>query len=84
MPMHVGGLQLFEKPEGAGRNYTREMYESMRDVEEMRPLYLKHPHRSIRDGRRTSTHVASRESTHIAPTAAGVRSCKALCGRTRL
>ena len=22
MPMHVGGLQLFEKPEGAGRNYT--------------------------------------------------------------
>ena len=48
MPMHVGGLQLFEKPEGAGRSYTREMYESMRDVEEMRPLYLKHPHRSIR------------------------------------
>ena len=48
MPMHVGGLQLFEKPEGAGRSYTREMYESMRDVEEMRPLYLKHPYRSIR------------------------------------
>ena len=48
MPMHVGGLQLFEKPEGAGRSYIREMYESMRDVEEMRPLYLKHPHRSIR------------------------------------
>ena len=48
MPMHVGGLQLFEKPEGAGRGYTREMYEAMRDVEEMRPLYLKHPHRSIR------------------------------------
>ena len=35
MPMHVGGLQLFEKPEGAGRNYTREMFESMRDVEEI-------------------------------------------------
>ena len=48
MPMHVGGLQLFEKPEGAGRNYTREMYESMRDVEEMRQLYLKHPYRSIK------------------------------------
>ena len=23
MPMHVGGLQLFKKPEGAGRNYIR-------------------------------------------------------------
>ena len=33
MPMHVGGLQLFEKPEGAGRNYVREMYEQMRDVD---------------------------------------------------
>ncbi|WP_372729371.1 wax ester/triacylglycerol synthase family O-acyltransferase [Nocardioides sp.] len=47
MPMHVGGLQLFEKPEGAGRNYTREMYEAMRDVEEISPLFLKHPHRSL-------------------------------------
>ncbi len=48
MPMHVGGLQLFKKPEGAGRNYTREMYEQMRDVEEIAPLFLKHPHRSIK------------------------------------
>ena len=48
MPMHVGGLQLFEKPEGAGRDYTRHMFEEMRDVEEIRPLYLKHPHRSVR------------------------------------
>ncbi|WP_425576861.1 WS/DGAT/MGAT family O-acyltransferase [Nocardioides conyzicola] len=47
MPMHVGGLQLFEKPEGAGRSYGREMYESMRDVEEIAPLFLKRPHRSI-------------------------------------
>ena len=30
MPMHVGGLQLFEKPEGAGRSYIREMFEQMR------------------------------------------------------
>ncbi len=48
MPMHVGGLQLFEKPEGAGRSYVREMYEQMRDVEEVAPLFLKHPHRSVR------------------------------------
>jgi diacylglycerol O-acyltransferase len=50
MPMHVGGLQLFEKPEGAGRNYTREMFEQMRDVDEIAPLFLKHPYRSLRTG----------------------------------
>lgn len=48
MPMHVGGLQLFEKPEGAGRGYVREMYEQMRDVDEIAPLFLQHPHRSLR------------------------------------
>jgi diacylglycerol O-acyltransferase len=47
MPMHVGGLQLFEKPEGAGRGYARQMYESMRDVEAVAPLFLKRPHRSL-------------------------------------
>lgn len=46
--MHVGGLQLFEKPEGAGRGYVREMFEQMRDVEEISPLFLKHPKRSLR------------------------------------
>ena len=50
MPMHVGGLQLFKKPEGAGRNFVREMYEQMRDVEEIAPLFLKRPHRSIKTG----------------------------------
>src|SRR6476659_9732348 len=45
--MHVGGLQLFEKPEGAGRNYVREMYEEMRDGQDIAPLFLKHPHRSL-------------------------------------
>ena len=46
--MHVGGLQLFEKPEGAGRDYVRQMFEQMRDVEEIAPLFLKHPKRSVR------------------------------------
>ena len=50
MPMHVGGLQLFKKPEGVGRGYIREMFEQMRDVEEISPLFLKHPHRSLRTG----------------------------------
>ena len=47
MPMHVGGLQLFQKPAGAGRGYGREMYESMRDVDEIAPLFLQRPHRSL-------------------------------------
>jgi diacylglycerol O-acyltransferase / wax synthase len=47
MPMHVGGLQLFETPEGAGPEYAREMYEQMRDVDRIAPLFLKHPHRSL-------------------------------------
>jgi len=50
MPMHVGGLQLFEKPEGVGRDYIREMFEEMRDEQEIAPLFLKHPYRSVRTG----------------------------------
>jgi len=48
MPMHVGGLALYKKPEGAGRNYVRDMYEQMRSSEEIAPLFLRHPHRSPR------------------------------------
>lgn len=48
MPMHVGGLALYKKPEGAGRNYVREMYEQMRSSEEIAPLFLRHPYRSPR------------------------------------
>ncbi len=47
MPMHVGGLQLFEKPEGAGRDYARRLYESMSQVDEIAPLFLKRPTRGI-------------------------------------
>ena len=49
-PMHVGGLQLFKKPEGAGRNFVRELYESSLDVDEIAPLFLKHPYRSVKTG----------------------------------
>jgi diacylglycerol O-acyltransferase len=48
MPMHVGGLQLFSKPEGAGRNYVRDLYTQLRESEDIAPLFLKHPHRSIK------------------------------------
>jgi diacylglycerol O-acyltransferase len=50
MPMHVGGLQLFQKPEGAGRGYVREMFEEMRDTPDISPLFLRTPHRSVRTG----------------------------------
>lgn len=46
-PMHVGGLQLFEKPDGAGRDYARQMYTQMSATEEIAPLFLKRPHRSL-------------------------------------
>ncbi|QZY29756.1 WS/DGAT/MGAT family O-acyltransferase [Nocardioides coralli] len=48
MPMHVGALQLFRKPEGAGRGYVREFFEEMRDADEIAPLFLKHPYRAAR------------------------------------
>ncbi|MDP3967047.1 MAG: wax ester/triacylglycerol synthase family O-acyltransferase [Nocardioides sp.] len=46
-PMHVGGLQLFRPPEGAGPEFARELYESMLNVDEVGPLFLKHPIRSL-------------------------------------
>lgn len=49
-PMHVGGLHLFEKPEGAGRNYATEMFEAMSQDEVIAPLFLKRPHRSVTTG----------------------------------
>src|SRR3954471_22857197 len=47
MPMHVGGLQLFEKPEGAPRDYVRKLYEQMSEVDGISPLFLKRPTRGI-------------------------------------
>ena len=45
--MHVGGLQLFEKPEGAGRDYTRKLYEHFSQQDDIAPLFLKRPTRGI-------------------------------------
>ena len=50
MPMHVGGLQLFRKPEGAGRDYVKDLYEHLRESDDIAPLFLKHPVRSVRTG----------------------------------
>src|SRR5688572_9396547 len=47
-PMHVGGLQLFRLPEGAGPEWVRAEYERSLDVPEVAPIYSKRPFRSAR------------------------------------
>jgi diacylglycerol O-acyltransferase len=50
MPMHVGGLHLYSKPEGAGRNFVRDLYVELKESDDIAPLFLKHPYRSVRTG----------------------------------
>ncbi len=47
MPMHVGGLQLFETPEGAGHDYGRQIFEQFSQDVDVAPLFLRRPTRSI-------------------------------------
>ncbi len=42
-PMHVGGLQLFERPDDAGPDYVRELIESFTSNDEVSPLFRKRP-----------------------------------------
>jgi diacylglycerol O-acyltransferase len=46
-PMHVAGLQLFEKPGDAGEDFARELFESAVAIEEIAPLFKKHPSMSV-------------------------------------
>ena len=46
-PMHVGGLHLYSPPDGAGPEWARETYEQFLQFEDIAPLYLKRPHRSL-------------------------------------
>jgi len=46
-PMHVGGLQLFDLPEGAGKGYLRELYEASVSIEHVAPVFRKRAHRSL-------------------------------------
>jgi WS/DGAT/MGAT family acyltransferase len=41
--MHVGGLQLFEPPQGAGRGFVRELYKSLAAQRDFQPTFRKHP-----------------------------------------
>jgi diacylglycerol O-acyltransferase / wax synthase len=49
-PMHVGGLQLFRRPAGAGRTFARDWYDEMVAAEEPAPLFGKRPYRSVATG----------------------------------
>ncbi|OBJ04433.1 diacylglycerol O-acyltransferase [Mycobacterium sp. 1482292.6] len=42
-PMHVGGLQLFEPPPGAGRGFVRDLYKSLVAQRDFQPTFRKHP-----------------------------------------
>ena len=42
-PMHVGGLQLYQPPEGAGRGYVREFYDQLVAQRDFQPTFLKRP-----------------------------------------
>jgi diacylglycerol O-acyltransferase / wax synthase len=49
-PMHVGGLQLFRPPQDAGPGYVREQFAASLGTDEISPLFLKRPHRSVTSG----------------------------------
>lgn len=42
-PMHVGGLQLFEPPAGAGPEFVREAFDAMTACQDFQPTFRKHP-----------------------------------------
>ena len=46
-PMHVGGLQLFTPPEGAGPGYLTALYEQALRATEVAPAVRRRPHRSL-------------------------------------
>jgi diacylglycerol O-acyltransferase / wax synthase len=42
-PMHVGGLQLYEPPEGADLGFVRELYDRLVAPQDFQPTFLKRP-----------------------------------------
>jgi WS/DGAT/MGAT family acyltransferase len=42
-PMHVGGLQLYEPPAGAGQGFVREFYDNLVAQQDFQPTFLKRP-----------------------------------------
>ena len=52
--MHVGGLQLFKKPDGAGPDYLRDVRRSLLESDNMRSVFRRRPARPVN----TMGHVA--------------------------
>ncbi|WP_156756634.1 WS/DGAT/MGAT family O-acyltransferase [Actinokineospora pegani] len=42
-PLHVGGLQLFELPEGAGPGYVSDLHRGLLEHTDIRPLFRRRP-----------------------------------------
>jgi diacylglycerol O-acyltransferase / wax synthase len=42
-PMHVGGLQLFELPDGAGPDYVSDLHRQLLETVDVRPLFRRRP-----------------------------------------
>jgi diacylglycerol O-acyltransferase / wax synthase len=42
-PMHVGGLQLFELPDGAGPDYVADFHRQLLSLVDVRPLFRRRP-----------------------------------------
>jgi len=42
-PMHVGGLQLFELPDGAGPDYVSDFHRELLELADVRPLFRRRP-----------------------------------------
>lgn len=42
-PMHVGGLQLYQIPPGAGPGFVRDLYDRLIAQRDLQPTFLKHP-----------------------------------------
>ncbi len=45
-PMHVGGLQLFDLPPGAGKDHLRELYDQAVGVTDIAPAFTRRAYRS--------------------------------------
>lgn len=42
-PMHVGGLQLFDLPDGAGPDYVSDLHRQLLEIVDVRPLFRRRP-----------------------------------------
>jgi hypothetical protein len=81
-PMHVGGLQLFETPDGAGRDYLQTLYHEAIAQTDVAPLFRRTPYRSVATRSTWSTTSATPRCRGLAASASCSRcrhGCMARC-----